>query len=251
MDIKEWFIHYDKMALGLSGGVDSAYLLYEGISNSADIKPYYVKTAFQPAFELEDAKKICFQLGVELTVIETDITDTVDIMSNPVNRCYYCKKYIFTALVEQARRDGYIMIADGTNASDDISDRPGYVALRELSVISPLRECGLTKAVIRERSKEAGLFTWNKPAYACLATRIPTGDIITPDKLTRIEAAENELFAMGFTDFRVRYRNGTAVLQFTTEQLPLAVVGLEDITVRIAPYFTKLILDPKGRQERN
>ena len=108
---------------------------------------------------------------------------------------------------------------DGTNASDDEGDRPGMRAIRELSVFSPLRDCGLTKEEIRLRSKEAGLFTWDKPAYACLATRIPTGEPITEEKLKVTEAAENFLFSLGLTNFRVRRMGDAARLQVTAHRL--------------------------------
>ena len=132
---------------------------------------------------------------------------------------YHCKKVIFETIVEAATKDGYTLLIDGTNASDDSADRPGMKALTELSVRSPLRECGLTKDEIRRLSKEVGLFTWDKPAYACLATRIPTGEEITAAKLQRTEAAENFLSSLGFTDFRVRSREGVAKIQVTAEDL--------------------------------
>ena len=140
------------------------------------MRPYYVKTPFQPRFELDDALRLTKELGTELTVIEYDILNDGLVAANPADRCYHCKKKLFGLLLrERAANDGFSLIIDGTNASDDAGDRPGMRALGELCVRSPLRECGLTKAEIRARSKEAGLFTWNKPAYACLATRVPTG----------------------------------------------------------------------------
>ena len=140
---------------------------------------YFIKTAFQPAFELEDAKRLCAQLGAELSIIELDALANPDVAKNPANRCYYCKTGLFGALQKRALEDGYTVLLDGTNASDEAGDRPGMQALSELHVLSPLRLCGLTKSQIRELSREAGLFTWDKPAYACLATRIPTRQRIT------------------------------------------------------------------------
>lgn len=175
MTLQEFFRQHPKSALGFSGGVDSSYLLYAGISAGAEVRPYFIKTAFQPAFELEDAKRLCAQLGAELSIIELDALANPDVAKNPANRCYYCKTGLFGALQKRALEDGYTVLLDGTNASDEAGDRPGMQALSELHVISPLRLCGLTKPQIRELSREAGLFTWDKPAYACLATRIPTG----------------------------------------------------------------------------
>ena len=189
MTLQEFFTEHPKAALGFSGGVDSSYLLYAGIKAGADIRPYFIKTAFQPEFELEDAKRLCAQLGAELHIIKLDALANPDVVKNPANRCYYCKTGLFGTLQARAKADGYTVLLDGTNASDDAGDRPGMKALTEMSVLSPLRLCGLTKAQIREFSREAGLFTWDKPAYACLATRVPTGEAITEALLARVEGA--------------------------------------------------------------
>ena len=159
MILQEFFRQHPKSALGFSGGVDSSYLLYAGISAGAEVRPYFIKTAFQPAFELEDAKRLCAQLGAELSIIELDALANPDVAKNPANRCYYCKTGLFGALQKRALEDGYTVLLDGTNASDEAGDRPGMQALSELHVLSPLRLCGLTKPQIRELSREAGLFT--------------------------------------------------------------------------------------------
>ena len=166
MTLEQFFQENPRCALGFSGGVDSAYLLYAGVRAGADIRPYFIKTAFQPAFELADAQKLAAGLGVEVTVLELDALADPKVAANPADRCYFCKQNLFRTLKERAIADGYPVLLDGTNASDEAGDRPGMRALAELSVRSPLRECGLTKAEIRARSREAGLFTWDKPAYA-------------------------------------------------------------------------------------
>ena len=196
MTLQEFFTEHPKAALGFSGGVDSSYLLYAGIKAGADIRPYFIKTAFQPEFELEDAKRLCAQLGAELYIIELDALANPDVVKNPANRCYYCKTGLFGTLQQRAKADGYTVLLDGTNASDDAGDRPGMKALTEMSVLSPLRLCGLSKAQIRELSREAGLFTWDKPAYACLATRVPTGEAITEALLARVEGAVQRRLAV-------------------------------------------------------
>ena len=160
MELKEFFEKYPRAALGFSGGVDSAYLLYVGKKYGADIRPYFIKTAFQPEFELRDAIRLAKELDVGLTVIRHDILAEECVAENPADRCYYCKSALFHALKKQAVEDGYNVLLDGTNASDEASDRPGMKAIRELEVLSPLRECGLTKGEIRRLSREAGLFTW-------------------------------------------------------------------------------------------
>ena len=175
MNLQDFFTENRSAALAFSGGVDSAYLLYAGLKYGCDLTAYYVKAEFQPQFELDDAMRLAEQLGARMKVIRVSVLGDEDVRANGPRRCYYCKRQIFSKIMEAAQADGYSLLLDGTNASDDADDRPGMQALMELSVRSPLRECGLTKAQIRDFSKEAGLFTWDKPAYACLATRIQTG----------------------------------------------------------------------------
>lgn len=247
MTLEEFFKQNKRVALGFSGGVDSTYLLYAAIKAGADVRPYYIKTAFQPQFEFEDAMKVGKQLNIKITVIEKDILSNKSVAENPKDRCYYCKTALFGTLQKQALADGYAVLLDGTNASDDVNDRPGMKALCEIGVRSPLRECGLTKDNIRELSKKAGLFTWNKPAYACLATRIPSGNIITSEALSAVEQAENSLFKLGFTDFRVRIFHGAAKLQFPDSQIERAALLRNEIKQSIAPLFNEIFIDLAGR----
>ena len=247
MTLEQFFQENPRCALGFSGGVDSAYLLYAGVKAGADIKPYFIKTAFQPAFELADAQKLAEGLGVEVTVLELDALADPRVAANPADRCYYCKQNLFRTLKDRAIADGYPVLLDGTNASDEAGDRPGMRALAELSVRSPLRECGLTKAEIRARSREAGLFTWDKPAYACLATRVPAGEAITADLLARVEGAEDALFRLGYTDFRVRVFHSAARLQLPRGQMERAGREAEELRQALKPYFTPILLDLEGR----
>ena len=247
MTLKQFFQENPRCALGFSGGVDSAYLLYAGVKAGADIRPYFIKTAFQPAFELADARKLAAGLGVEVTVLELDALADPRVAANPADRCYFCKQNLFRTLKDRAIADGYPVLLDGTNASDEAGDRPGMRALAELSVRSPLRECGLTKAEIRARSREAGLFTWDKPAYACLATRVPAGETITADILARVEGAEDALFRLGYTDFRVRVFHSAARLQLPRGQMERAVREAEELRQALKPYFTPILLDLEGR----
>lgn len=247
MTLQKFFTEHPKAALGFSGGVDSSYLLWAAVNAGADIAPYYIQTAFQPAFELEDAKRLCAQIGVKLNVIQLDALADPRVAANPANRCYYCKVGLFGALRARAKADGYDLLLDGTNASDDAGDRPGMKALREMEVRSPLRECGLTKAMIRQESRKAGLFTWDKPAYACLATRVPTGRTITPELLRRVEGAETALFDLGFTDFRVRLYDDAARLQLPEGQLAKAVEQRQAIRQALAPWFDIVLLDTQTR----
>lgn len=247
MELRDFFQECPKVALGFSGGVDSAYLLYAALDHGAQVRPYFIKTAFQPQFELEDARRLCAQLGVELTVVELDVLQIPGVAENPPDRCYHCKRALFGRLRQQAQADGYTVLIDGTNASDDAGDRPGMRALGELSVRSPLRECGISKAQVRALSKEAGLFTWDKPAYACLATRVPTGEAITPETLRKVEAAEEALFSLGYSDLRVRVFHGAARLQLPGQQLEQAAKKREAISQALAPWFDTVLLDLKER----
>ncbi len=247
MQLDQFFRQNPRAALGFSGGVDSAYLLYAARQCGADVQPYLIQTPFQPQFELEDARRLTDALGVPLRILKLDILSCPEVTANPPDRCYHCKKALFGRLREQALLDGYSLLLDGTNASDDAADRPGMRALRELSVRSPLRECGLTKPEIRRLSKEAGLFTWNKPAYACLATRIPAGQPITPDMLHRVEQAERALSAMGFSDFRVRVYHDAARIQLPAAQMAQAAAGAQEIVRLLKPYFSAVFLDLEGR----
>lgn len=249
MDLKEFFKLYPKAALAFSGGVDSAYLLYAAKQCNAEVRAYYVKSAFQPRFELEDARRLAEDIHADLKVLELDVLSGSQVTANPPDRCYHCKKVIFSAIARAAREDGFTTILDGTNASDDAGDRPGMRALQEMSVLSPLRECGLTKPEIRRLSKEAGLFTWDKPAYACLATRIPTGTAITADQLERTEAAENHLFSLGFTDFRVRLQGDAAKLQVPAAQLPKVLENRDMILLELKKWYSAVLLDLEARDE--
>lgn len=250
MTLQEFFTENPRAALAFSGGVDSAYLLCAAIRSGAQVRAYYVKSQFQPEFELEDAERLAAELGADLRVLELDALADGQVAANPPERCYYCKKRIFSAILEAAREDGFSLMLDGTNASDDAGDRPGMRALRELSVRSPLRECGLTKADIRRLSRQEGLFTWNKPAYACLATRVPTGEVITAEKLQRTERAERYLFSMGFTDFRVRLLGDCARIQLPEEQLPLLLNERAAILTELKKYYSAVLLDLEVRSEQ-
>ena len=250
MTLKEFFAEHPRTALAFSGGVDSAYLLYAAIQCGAQVRAYYVKSAFQPQFELDDARRLARELRADLRVLEADALADPRVAANPPDRCYYCKTGIFSAILSAARADGFTLLMDGTNASDDPGDRPGTRALRELSVRSPLRECGLTKSEIRRLSREAGLVTWDKPAYACLATRIPTGEEITSDKLRQTEAAEDALRAMGFSDFRVRLFHGGARLQVTGTQLPLLLERRQKVLNELKKHYDAVLLDLEVRNEQ-
>ena len=246
--MKQFFEQCPEAAIAFSGGVDSAYLLYAAAKFGKRVKAYYVNTAFQPQFELDDAKQLARELGAEMEVLDVDILCHTAVVENPADRCYHCKKILFSEIIQAAKRDGFDLLLDGTNASDDSSDRPGMRALAELKVRSPLRECGLTKTQIRELSRDAGLFTHDKPAYACLATRIPTGEAITHEKLQRTEYSEAYLTGLGFRDFRVRTLGDAAKLQIRGEDLPLLMARREEIFNELKQYYAAVWLDLEVRK---
>ena len=248
MELKQFFEAHPEVAIAFSGGVDSAYLLYAAEQFGKRVKAYYVKTAFQPQFELEDAFRLAKELGADMQVLEVDILCDATVTANPADRCYHCKKILFSHILKAAKADGFSVVLDGTNFSDEASDRPGMRAISELSVRSPLRECGLTKSKIRQLSKDAGLFTYDKPAYACLATRIPTGEVITQEKLHRTEQAEAFLSQMGFRDFRVRCHGNTAKIQVLETNLSLLLQHRETILKELKKYYTSVLLDLEVRK---
>ena len=247
MDLNDFFVNNPKVALAFSGGVDSAYLLYAALKSKAQVTPYYIRSDFQPQFEYEDALRLCRDLNVEMKVIKLDSLADPIVAANPSDRCYYCKKHVFGSIMEEAYKDGYEVLIDGTNASDREDDRPGFKALKELEVRSPLRECGLTKAEIRRLSKEAGLFTWDKPAYACLATRIKTGETITKEKLVNTERSEGFLMSLGFRDLRVRQADGKARLELREEDRELFEKNKELIMETLGKYYSYVDPEPGVR----
>lgn len=250
MELKDFFDVNKKIAVAFSGGVDSTYLLYAAVDAGADVKAFCVKSAFQPGFELDDAKRMAERIGAELEVIEVDVLSDERVASNPADRCYYCKRHIMGAITQAADAGGYDVVCDGTNASDDADDRPGFRALDEFGIRSPLRECGLTKEDIRQASKEAGLPIWNKPAYACLATRIKTGEVITEEKLAITERAEGILSDMGFRDFRVRMRGRNALVQIAEDQHAEAAAHGEEIRTALADLYDEVKIDEDPRVTR-
>ncbi|HEY9574817.1 MAG TPA: ATP-dependent sacrificial sulfur transferase LarE [Lachnospiraceae bacterium] len=249
MTLEEFFRQHKKVALGYSGGVDSTFLLYMAKKYGVDLQAYYVKTAFQPDFELEDAKAAAKEIGMNFRVIDFDVLSDKTVVENPPNRCYFCKQRIFGKIAETAKKDGYSCIIDGTNASDDADDRPGMKALAELEVYSPLRLCGWTKEKIREELKKAGIFTWEKPAYACLATRIAGGQKITAWDLKRVERGESFLSSLGFKDFRIRLRGDSALIQVREKEIEKLLGLREKIEKRLNKDFSQVMLDLKAREE--
>lgn len=249
-ELRQFFAAHPRIALAFSGGCDSAYLLYAARACGADVGVYHVHSCFQPAFELEDARRLAEEFGFELKCIAVDVLSDAQVRANGSDRCYHCKRRIFGEILRAARADGYACLMDGTNASDDAQDRPGMRALMEMGVLSPLRLCGMEKAQVREQSHRAGLFTWDKPAYACLATRIPTGTPIQAELLGRVERAEAALFQLGFQDFRVRIREGGARLEMPEAQFQHLLDCRREVLAALGGDFEEITLNLRPRREQ-
>lgn len=202
----------DKVILAFSGGVDSTFLLKAAKEALGDnFKAVTIQAPYIPKWEIAEAKQLVAELGVAFEIIEAPIID--EIRNNPENRCYLCKKAVFSQIKAIAKREGYFYVIDGTNF-DDIGDyRPGLKALRELDIKSPLLECQLGKQEIRSLSKELGLTTWDKPPYACLLTRIPYGDELKEEAFIKIENAERYMMERGFRAIRVRCHGDLARIE--------------------------------------
>ena len=191
--------------VAFSGGVDSGLLLKVAVDVLGDRA--LAVTAVSPihsAFEAEEATCLAGEIGARHRLIEVNPLADDHVAANPPDRCYHCKRALFTGLMELARQEGLGAVVEGSNVDDRGDYRPGERALAELGVRSPLREAGLTKAEVRELSRELGLSNWEKPPYACLATRIPYGEQLTSKRLRRIDAAERFLREMGLKQVRVR-----------------------------------------------
>lgn len=247
MTLESFFEANPRVALAFSGGTDSAYLLWAAVQAGIEVQPYFVRSVFQPRFELADAEQLCTQLGLRLRVLDCDVLACPEIAANPPDRCYHCKRALFHRLLTAAAEDAYPVVIDGTNASDLENDRPGMRALKELGICSPLREAGLSKVEVRRLSAQAGLFTADKPSYACLATRIPSGMVINPTILESVEQSEELLADLGYRNFRVRIRKWGALLQFDEGQLPRARENIDTIRSLLEPIFCELRIDPKPR----
>lgn len=205
---------FDGLAIAFSGGVDSTVLLYcaqQALGEKAGA--FMARSRLSPKWEQADARDFCKAQGVGLTWVDFDPLGSPAFCENPPDRCYRCKTLLLGALQQAALAAGFSHMAEGSNL-DDLGDyRPGLQAVAELGVYSPLREAGLTKAHIRQLARELGLPVWQKPSFACLASRIPYGEPIDEKKLAMVEEAEAFLFAQGFRQVRVRLQGQAARIE--------------------------------------
>ena len=218
-NLKSELARMGKLAVAFSGGVDSTFLLkvsHDVLKNN--VIAVTARSSTYPEREFTEARSFIEKLGIEHVVIVSEELDIEEFSRNPVNRCYFCKRELFAKIKEIARRYGIEYIADGSNL-DDLDDfRPGMKALNEFNVISPLKDAGMTKDDIRKLSKEMELPTWDKPSFACLASRFPYGHEITREKLKMVEKAEQFLIDLGFKQVRVRHHGDIARVEVSSAE---------------------------------
>ena len=237
--------------VAFSGGADSTLLLRLGVDALGRDRVLGVTGISESlaAGELDEAKELATRIGARHLLIHTDELQNTSYASNPTNRCFYCKTELFGRLLEIAREQGLTWVVDGSN-HDDLGDyRPGMQAGRGLGIRSPLQEAGLTKAEIREISRQMGLPTWDKPAAPCLASRIPYGQPVTAEKLRQIGAAEEFLRELGFRQFRVRHHDVIARIELPVAEMALLIDGdrRERIVQRLRELgFRYVALDLQG-----
>src|ERR687883_987049 len=235
--------------VAFSGGVDSSLALAVTVRALPKGRVLAVTSnneTYLPS-ELEGAKGLTRFLGVKHLIVNTRELDNPDYATNPTNRCYFCKSTLYSDLAKLAEEKGYACVVDGANKDDEGDYRPGRKAARELGVVSPLAMAGLGKAEVRELAKYLGLPTWDKPALACLSSRFPYGQEITPEKLAQVARAEEFMRSRGFSQVRVRHHGEIARLEVGPEELDRAFAMREEISAELLDAgFLYVTLDLAG-----
>jgi len=250
------------LAVAFSGGIDSTFLLAMAteILGADQVLALTISSPLHPHWELDESRKLASHFGVRQIVVDAeDILDIPEVRDNAPNRCYFCKKALFSRAIEVAHRLGFNHLADGSN-QDDLADyRPGRQAVEELRVLSPLLEAGLTKQEIRHYSKQKGLANWNKPANACLATRFPTGAYLTVEGLDLVDRCESVLRKAGFAGCRARIHGkllrievpADDIARFAVPEIRRQIViqcrelGLQYVTLDLAGYQSGSMNSPE------
>lgn len=240
---------YESALVAFSGGVDSSLALAAAVRTLGPERVLAVTSdneTYLPS-ELEPAREFAESLGVEHLIVETRELDNPDYARNPANRCYFCKSTLYSDLARLAAERGYACVIDGANADDEGDYRPGREAARELGVVSPLSEAGLSKEEVRELARHLGLPTWDKPALACLSSRFPYGQKITPEKLQQVARAEEYLRSRGFRQVRVRHHGEIARLEVGDDELERAFAERKEIVAGLRDAgFLYVALDLAG-----
>lgn len=247
-DLKQILKKMENVAIAFSGGVDSSFLVKVAKDVLGDkVLAITATSSIHPEFEIKDAKIFTAQNGIRHTIFKSEELKNENFKSNPPDRCYLCKKELFSAIKNIANKENIKYILDATNF-DDLSDyRPGVKALEELEIISPLKDVKLTKEEIRALSKEMNLKSWNKPAFACLVSRIPYGIEITEKRLKMIERAEKYIMNLGISQVRVRYHDKIARIEINKNDIPLLLKHSDEINAELKKLgFTYITRDLEG-----
>ncbi|WP_047866529.1 ATP-dependent sacrificial sulfur transferase LarE [Rubrobacter aplysinae] len=248
-ELEEIVAPYGSALVAFSGGVDSSLALAVAARALPSGKVLAVTSnneTYLPS-ELEPAEEFVASLGVEHLVVDTRELDNPDYASNPTNRCYFCKSTLYSDLERLASERGYGCVVDGANADDESDYRPGRAAAKELSVVSPLSEASLSKEEVREISRYLDLPMWDKPALACLSSRFPYGEEITPEKLAQVTRAEEFMREKGYQQVRVRHHGDLARLEVGPEELERAFAEREEIAAELTEAgFLYVTLDLAG-----
>ncbi len=237
-----------KLAVAFSGGTDSTYLAYKAHEVLGDnMLAVTIRSQVLIDEDFEWTVNFCKDNGIKQAVIECDVFELEQFEDNPPDRCYYCKKMDFEAILKTAKEHGIETVADGSNVDDTGDYRPGMRAMAELGIVSPLKEAGLTKNDIRQLSKEAGLPTWDKPAAACLASRFAYGEKITTEGLVRVANAEKFIRDLGFKGIRVRVHGNLARIEVMPEDMDRLLGMSDEISAGLkALGFTYVTMDLRG-----
>lgn len=240
---------YGSVLVGYSGGVDSVFLARIAVDTLGveNVLAVTGRSASLPSWMEDTAASVAARFGIPWLEVDTLEMEDPRYAANPSNRCYFCKSELWSRLRGIADERGLRMVLDGANADDVGDHRPGAVAAGENGVASPLLEAGLGKAEIRAWSRELGLPTWDQPAAPCLASRLPYGFAVTPDRLRQIDVAESALRELGLRDFRVRHHDDTARLEVHPDEVGLAILNAAELVSRVrSAGFAHVLLDLEG-----
>ncbi len=249
-DLSEELKKYERVLVAFSGGVDSTFLLKACIDaiGVENVLAVTARSETYPLREFKGAERLALELGAKWKVVNSSELDIPGFSKNPHDRCYHCKKELFSILKDIATKENFDAVFDGSNASDSDDYRPGSKSADELGVISPLKKANLKKQDIRDLSKEMGVSTWNKGSFACLASRFPYGEEICIEKLNMVEKAEDFMFDLGLKQFRVRHHQGNiARLETVPEDINIVMEKREEIVTMLKKIgYVYISLDMEG-----